>query len=139
MIIEVSVMHELAVCQSLLDQVQMVAAENEGLRVSRITLMIGPLSGVVPDLLERAFTVACAGGIAAEAELVIHPVPVRVRCRSCGTEGEASPTRLVCRWCGDFHTDLLSGDELILQRVELTRDDAAGKAPAAVREEVRHV
>lgn len=112
-------MHELAVCQALLDQVQIVTAEHAGVSVSRITVAVGPLSGVVPELLVRAFEVARAGSVASAAELDIQHTPIRVRCRSCGIESQASATRLVCGWCGDFHTDLLSGDELILQRVEL--------------------
>jgi len=44
---------------------------------------------------------------------------VRVRCRGCGAETMATANRLVCGACGDWHTDLLAGDELLLLRVEL--------------------
>jgi hydrogenase nickel incorporation protein HypA/HybF len=46
---------------------------------------------------------------------------VRVRCEQCGAESEASPNRLLCGACGDYHTRLLSGDELLLVSVELER------------------
>ena len=51
------------------------------------------------------------------ARLHLEAMPVRVRCESCGAESEVKMNRLVCRQCGDWHTTLLSGDELILQRV----------------------
>lgn len=114
-------MHELAICQGLLTQVEEIAQRENAARVELIRLRIGPLSGVVPELLEQAFTIARAGTIAEAAELVIENLPVRIRCTRCGSEGEAPPNRLLCAECGDFRTQLLGGDELLLASVELTR------------------
>ncbi|MGD8378059.1 MAG: hydrogenase maturation nickel metallochaperone HypA [Gammaproteobacteria bacterium] len=120
-------MHELSICQDLLEQVDRVAHEHGARRVARIHLAVGPLSGVVPELLQQAFTLARAGSShTASAELEIETVPVRVRCHRCGAETDAHVNRLLCGQCGDYHTDLVSGDELILQRVEL--EDAAASA-----------
>ena len=69
-------MHELAVCQGLLRQVQQIALENRARSVERILLRIGGLSGVEPPLLERAFEIARMGTLAQEAELVIEEGPV---------------------------------------------------------------
>ena len=114
-------MHELSICQGLIDQVERIAVEHEAYAVDKIVVRIGPLSGVVPELLEQAFTIARAGTIAEAAELVIENLPVRIRCTRCGSEGETPPNRLLCAECGDFRTRLLSGDELLLASVELTR------------------
>ena len=35
--------------------------------------------------------------------------------------------RLICGACGDWHTQLLSGDELILESVELQMPEAAAQ------------
>ena len=112
-------MHELAVCQSLLRQVEEIARREQAQRVELIRLRIGPLSGVVGELLKLAFTIARAGTLADKAELVIEEAPVRIRCTQCGAESEAPPNRLLCGSCGDFRTRLLSGDELLLASVEL--------------------
>lgn len=117
-------MHELAICQALLDQVHAISTEHADADVARITLCIGPLSGVVPDLLERAFYLARAGGPAVHAELLIENTGVRVRCRVCGVESDATPARLLCAVCGDYHTDLVDGDQLVLKRVELIQPGA---------------
>jgi hydrogenase nickel incorporation protein HypA/HybF len=45
-------------------------------------------------------------------------MPVRVRCKTCGVESEASANRLLCGECGDYHTELISGDEMVLTRLE---------------------
>ena len=116
-------MHELSICQSLLDQVMRIAAERSAEAVTRVTLRIGPLSGVEPELLREAFPLARAGTVAARAELVIESLPVRVRCDACGAETDAAPNRLVCGACSDWHTRLASGDELMLVSVELIKDE----------------
>jgi len=112
-------MHELSVCQGLLDQVEAIAAQHRAERVCSITVRIGVLSGVEPDLLQQAFSLARGDGVAAQASLIIESLPVRVSCRQCGMESDALPNRLLCAHCGDFHTRLISGDELLLASVEL--------------------
>jgi len=103
----------------MLDQVASIAAERGALGVKCITLRIGPLSGVEPQLLESAFPIARSGTIAEDAILRIETAPLRVRCEQCGAETDARPDRLLCGECGDYHTQLLSGDELLLASVEL--------------------
>lgn len=116
-------MHELSVCYGVLDQVEGIARQHDATAVRAIHLRIGPLSGVEPQLLEQAFPLARAGTLAANAELVIESLPIRVRCDSCGAETPAAPSRLVCGACGDWHTRLVSGDELMLYSVELVNGE----------------
>ncbi|MFA5172268.1 MAG: hydrogenase maturation nickel metallochaperone HypA [Sulfuriferula sp.] len=113
-------MHELAVCQALVSQVVEIAQQNVAQGVAVITLRIGALSGVEPALLISAFPLAAAGTVAADAQLVIEPQPVRVHCQTCNADTEATPNRLLCGMCGDYHTQLISGDELLLANLELT-------------------
>jgi hydrogenase nickel incorporation protein HypA/HybF len=116
-------MHELSVCQAMLMQVETIAKRENASQVSRIVIRIGPLSGVVPELLQQAFTIARAGSIAAEAELVASLQQVRIRCLQCGAECDATVNSLICCECGDYRTQLISGDELLLTSVELIRED----------------
>jgi len=113
--------HELAICQALMEQVERIAQEERADQVLSIHLAIGPLSGVESRLLEQAFSVARAGSIAASAELVIESMPVQVSCSQCGQLSDVLPSRLVCGHCGDWRTRLVSGDELELRNIELVR------------------
>lgn len=117
-------MHELSVCQGMLSQVLAVAEEHGAHAVTRVTLRVGPLSGVEPRLLEQAFPVASAGTLASGAELVIEEEPITVQCRRCGAVTAANIQRLVCGACGDWRTQLTGGDELLLASVALERDEA---------------
>lgn len=118
-------MHELAVCQGLMTQVEQIAQRENAERVTRILLNIGPLSGVEARLLADAFPIASAGSVAEGAQLVIEQLPIRVACLSCGAESDASANRLLCGACGDYRTRLLSGDEMLLTSLELERRQSA--------------
>jgi len=112
-------MHELSVCLALIDQVERIARDRDSSAVSRIVIKLGPLSGVEPQLLRRSYPVAATGTVAEHAELTIDASTVVVHCSQCGCESQVEANRLLCSACGDFRTRIVSGDEMILQSVEL--------------------
>jgi hydrogenase nickel incorporation protein HypA/HybF len=115
-------MHEFAVCQDMLQQIESIVAEQQAAAVDIVTVRIGPLSGIESHLLSQAFPLAAAGTVAEKAELIIETLPIKVKCQLCGAETEAKPNRLVCGQCGDYHTQLLSGDEMLLASLELLKE-----------------
>jgi hydrogenase nickel incorporation protein HypA/HybF len=106
-------------------QLEDIAAREQAERILGVRLRIGPLSGVEPQLLADAFPIAAAGTLAETAHLDIDTQPVQVRCLSCHRESDATPNRLLCAHCGDFRTQLISGDEMLLVSVELERRESA--------------
>jgi hydrogenase nickel incorporation protein HypA/HybF len=112
-------MHELSVCQALVQQLESISAANGGGAVELIRLRIGPLSGTEGELLRRAFPLAAAGTVAAGAELLIEVAPVTVQCSVCGARTEAAPNRVLCGACDSFRVRIVSGDEMLLESVEL--------------------
>jgi len=113
-------MHELAVCQGLLRQLEQLAEQHGASGVARIVLSIGPLSGVEPALLRQAFSIARQGTVARDASLEIETSSVVVECRSCGSSSEAASNRLLCGACGDWQVTVRKGSEMLLQQVELS-------------------
>lgn len=112
-------MHELSICQALVTQLRGVSAQHGGGAVAIVRLRIGPLSGIESAQLQQAFPLAAAGTVAAGAVLEITPAPVRIRCMDCGIETSTAPNRLLCGSCGSMRTRLVSGDEMLLESVEL--------------------
>nr|VFK44864.1 MAG: hydrogenase nickel incorporation protein HypA/HybF [Candidatus Kentron sp. TC] len=112
-------MHEFSVCQALIRQIESIAENHDAKAVKRIVLQIGPLSGIEIPLLEQAFPFVATGTLAEMATLVIEPTSVVVRCRVCGAENETQPNRLSCAACGDIRTRLISGDQMMLMRLEM--------------------
>jgi len=117
-------MHEMSICQALMDQVERIAKEQGASRVDSIVLSVGPLSGVEPVLLSRAYEVARLQTVAENAPLEIETGAIVVECRSCGASGEAQVNRLVCPSCGNWQVNLVKGDELLLLRLEVSGIEA---------------
>jgi hydrogenase nickel incorporation protein HypA/HybF len=116
-------MHELSICQALLAQVKEIAQTHGATGVTQIIVAVGPLSGVEPSQLVEAFQWARAGSCAAQAELTFEQTVVRVRCIECGAESACPANCLLCGECRGFRTQVISGDELRLLRVELSSSE----------------
>lgn len=113
-------MHELSVAQALLDEIEAVSRPRRATNVSTATIKVGPLAGVDPALLRRAFEVArLARSVTFRTELILEAGEIVVSCLSCEREGPASPGDLRCRYCTSSRTSLRAGDELLLLRIEM--------------------
>ena len=107
-----------------MDQIEQIALQQHASGVAKIILQIGPLSGIEPHLLKQAFSLASGGTLAEHSLLEIKPHPIEVECSECGQRTLAKPNRLVCGGCGNWKTSLISGDEMLLESVELICDEA---------------
>jgi hydrogenase nickel incorporation protein HypA/HybF len=117
--------HELSLCQNLIDQLSALVRQHGAISVARVEVEVGALAGVEAQLLEDAFSLTRLGTVAEQAELVTRVVAARVRCRQCHTEADTPANQLRCPACHSLDTDLVRGQALILARVELVRDEPA--------------
>jgi hydrogenase nickel incorporation protein HypA/HybF len=110
-------MHEYALVQNLLDQVAAHAAARGATAVRKVTVGMGELAGVDPDLFATAFETFRAAGSYPEAELSIRWVEARWVCSPCSRLIHRGAV-LRCPNCG-APAQLGAGDELTLERIEL--------------------
>jgi hydrogenase nickel incorporation protein HypA/HybF len=109
-------MHELSIADAVL---QIVCRHAGDRRVARVELQVGHLRQVVPSALTLAFALVAEGSVAEGAELVMEEVPAEGRCRDCGTVGALPSFPLQCSGCGSFDLELLRGEELLVDALEL--------------------
>ena len=112
-------MHELSLCEHLLEQVIKIAKQHQAKTIESITLNLGPLAGVEPLLLDNAFKILKIDTVVASAQLIINTTPIIIECQQCDTQSSATHNHLVCPSCQSNDTRLISGDELILANVAL--------------------
>jgi hydrogenase nickel incorporation protein HypA/HybF len=110
-------MHEYSIALGLLDRVEREASARAAATVLRIELRLGELSGVEEELLRSAWELVCAGTVCAGATLDVVRVAARWRCPRCATEPPPGGI-LRCPRCG-VPAQLVAGDDLVLQRLEL--------------------
>jgi hydrogenase nickel incorporation protein HypA/HybF len=109
-------MHELSIAAAV---ARIVCDHARGRPVTRVELKIGYLRQVVPSSLGLAFELVTEGTVAEGAELAIEEVPPAGRCRTCGEETELHGFPLTCARCGSFDLELLRGEELLVDWLEL--------------------
>jgi hydrogenase nickel incorporation protein HypA/HybF len=120
-------MHELAIVQSVVED---IADRLGSTRVTKVTLEIGTLSGVVVPSIEFCFDLVAAGTTLEGAALVVHSVVGQARCRSCGTRFSSSDPIVLCPTCVSSDVDVLAGREMRIKSVEVITPCAP---PAAAR------
>ncbi len=114
-------MHEMSLVQGLFQQLTELAAENGATRILRVTMEIGPLSGVVEDSFRFGFEILSAESPMFDgAELDVDVPPVTYTCTACGHSVESAGERPEnCAACGDLFLIPSGGDELILKQVQM--------------------
>ena len=105
-------MHELALGQSIVNQVVDLAKREQVGTVSRVRVAVGAGVGVDGDSLRFGFGIAAEGTLADGAVLEIDHIPLRCRCAKCGARFQPRSTKAPCARCGSFTVDILSGREL---------------------------
>jgi hydrogenase nickel incorporation protein HypA/HybF len=110
-------MHEYSLVQDLLEQVAAQARARGATRVKRISVGMGELAGVDPELFATAFETFRSAGCCGEAELTVRRVEALWVCGGCNRPFERGAV-LRCPGCG-APGRLAAGEELILERIEL--------------------
>ena len=110
-------MHEYSIVSALVHQVEGQARAHRALGVHRVTLRLGELSGVDPELLTSAYELVRAGTVCATADLEVVTVPARWECPQCSRD-IARGAALTCPDCSR-PARLAAGEELLLERIEM--------------------
>lgn len=113
-------MHELSITHNI---VAIVAEHANGQKVSRVSLDIGRLSGVMSEAIRFSFDVVAAGTCLEGAKLEIRDVEGKARCRDCGTEFP-TPTLFTPCACGSRSIERLAGEELKIREFEFETGNA---------------
>jgi hydrogenase nickel incorporation protein HypA/HybF len=120
--------HEVAVAQQMLDAVLAAAGAHGASRVRVVRLDLGALTCVDPECLSFAFEAGSRGTAAEGARLDIRTVPLRVRCRGCGADGERGGATDPCPACGVAGGEVTGGREIRLTTLDV---DGPGEAEGA--------
>ena len=114
-------MHELSIAESV---VRISARQAAGRRVTKVWMKVGHLRQVVPSALSFSFDLVAEGTPVEGAQLVLEEIPVVGECRGCGEQSRPESFPLQCAACGNFDLEILHGEELSVESLELEEREA---------------
>ncbi|MCF6187193.1 MAG: hydrogenase maturation nickel metallochaperone HypA [Desulfobulbaceae bacterium] len=123
-------MHELSLAQGLIDQLLALADKHQAEKITKVTVIVGPFSGIVTDSFSFGFdALKQEQSPTKESVLVLETPPPEYTCLQCGNcftspAGQVQKPRpfsstLPCPDCGGAHCTAKGGDELILKQLEM--------------------
>ena len=118
-------MHERSLVQSLLNQVSGIQQQHHAVAVSRVTVELGPLSGVEADLVRAAFEELTSAHKPFAPVLVIRKIGLTLTCSECGSKSVSEKIDFQCCHCGSSQVRVTGGDEFRLIDVDLEGPNSA--------------
>jgi len=112
-------MHEMAICESLVQTLEREAAARQFSRVRTIFLELGPYSGIEVDALRFSFDVVARGTLAEEATLDIVERPATAWCMCCAKTVVRTDRYSPCPECGSYQLQASGGDQLRISQLEV--------------------
>lgn len=113
------IMHELSLCQDILETIQRRTTNMDYSRIKSVTLEIGELSCVEKFSLLFSFDVIAKGTIAEHAILNINEIKAKAWCLICKIAVPVSQFYEPCINCGNLTGELVQGNELIVKSMEI--------------------
>ncbi|TCS78965.1 hydrogenase maturation nickel metallochaperone HypA [Pectinatus cerevisiiphilus] len=112
-------MHEMAMAQGVMEIVEDYAQKSKAKKVCTVALLIGEMTGVVPESLEFCFKAVAKGTVAEDAKIKLTNVPLMGHCNNCGNEWHIENYNFFCPQCSSAKVDIISGRELRVEYLEV--------------------
>lgn len=112
-------MHELGIVVHITKTLDSLAKENEVSDISRVTLQIGKVSGIVPEYL-----VDCWKYYRVKNPLLINStldyewIEAITQCQNCHKTYDTIEYGRECPYCHSNHTYLVQGNECLIKEIE---------------------
>jgi len=112
-------MHEMSLCEGVLQVLEDHAGRQGFSRVKRVWLEIGALSGVDPEAMRFGFDAVMRGTLADGAVLEIVDLPGLAWCLPCSKAVPVKARFDACPECGSYQLQVTGGDEMRIKELEV--------------------
>ncbi len=113
-------MHELALCQSVVESLREQARVHGFKHVSAVRLEIGALSCVSAEAIDFCFSALTRGTLADGARLELIRLPGEAWCLDCGNLMLLEERHDACNSCGSHRLRIVQGEEMRIKELEVS-------------------
>ncbi|MAR91693.1 MAG: hydrogenase maturation nickel metallochaperone HypA [Pseudomonadota bacterium] len=112
-------MHEMSLCESVLQIVEEEATRQRFSRVKWLQLEIGVLAGVEVEAMRFCFDVVARNSLLQEAELDIVQPGGEAWCMQCAQTVAIAARYTPCPHCGSYQLQVTGGDQMRIKELEV--------------------
>ncbi len=113
-------MHEMALCEGLVQAIEEQATSQGFSRVHAVWLEVGALAAVECEAMRFNFDIITKGTLAEDARLDIVEVDGTAWCMPCGTSLKLRRFGEPCPRCGSHQLQLVDGKQIKIRQLEVT-------------------
>lgn len=113
-------MHELGIVMKVVEEAERAAEQNQVNKVRKLTMEVGEVSSIVPDLFRDCFEWAKKRTrYLQEAELEMILLKGISYCCDCKKTYDTTQYAKICPYCGSEKTYLVTGNEITVKGMEV--------------------
>ncbi|MBW9157170.1 MULTISPECIES: hydrogenase maturation nickel metallochaperone HypA [Clostridium] len=111
-------MHEVSIIENVIKIVSEKAIENKLTKVTKVSLKIGELSGVMAECLKFAFKICIIDTMLEGSTLEIEKVNAVAVCKDCMQQFPIDHLNKLCPCCNKFCSSIIHGYEFYVNTIE---------------------
>ena len=111
-------MHELSIAKDLSVIVIDTAVANNLSEITKVNITFGELIAIIPEGFKYAFREIVRNSVAADAELNIEILPLKMKCMNCGIDFQPLVDNFSCHNCNSDNLSITQGKELFVKSIE---------------------
>ncbi|MBF0281809.1 MAG: hydrogenase maturation nickel metallochaperone HypA [Zetaproteobacteria bacterium] len=112
-------MHELSLCQNIVELMELEAKRQNFLSVKEVYLEIGSLACVEIEAMRFAFDAAVKGSVAEGAMLKMIEVEAMGYCRGCNLRQKIVFRYDSCSVCANYPLEIVEGEQMKIRHLEV--------------------
>ena len=112
-------MHDMSLCEGILQVLEEQATVQQYHRVKTVWLEVGALSTIDIPAMEFSFDVVCRNTLADGCQLTIVPIPGNAWCMQCASHVEIQQRYDACPQCGSYQLQITQGEEMRIKELEV--------------------
>jgi hydrogenase nickel incorporation protein HypA/HybF len=112
-------MHEMSLCEGVLQVLEHQARVQQFSRVKTVWLEIGDLAGVEKEAMRFSFDIVMKDSLADGARLEIIETPGKAWCLQCMKPVSIKQRYDACEDCGSYQLQVTGGNELKVKELEV--------------------
>lgn len=121
-------MHEYSISKNIMERLVELKKRYPDKIITKVTITAGKFQQIVPESLFFYLDILKKDTEFFNTEFVFKENPIKIECNRCNKVSEIEEFNILCPACGCTNIQILSGNELQIESIELKGEDNGNKS-----------